>query len=282
MSLNKHFVESKVKKYNQKSQVISFDDILDLLDSDMSFVFNTSMIRFENSFSPGKLVQFKQLLSRLTSGKTATEDEYESLLQMRRHAQRLRAFYFMFDINHTIPPDLHKLVVKLGKLKDAIKAEEGVLDQAKKTNKFIDKLLDSDLEQIRNIKKNFISISQIEFHTFLKSHLKEAKDFIEKDGNEHIQLTYKNYHSLRKTIRNFYWLIQFVRKEFNLKGLSELKNFLKETNKNMGAICDQIEQDRFKTGEKYQGTIEVSVAVLNTLEILEKLLSGVNIKSLKI
>lgn len=263
-------------------KIISFNDILDLLDSDMSLIFNTCISRFENSFSLNKLVDFKQFLSKLSSGEVATSSEYENLLQIRRHVQRLRAFYFMFDISHTIPSPLHKLVVRLGKLKDAIKADTLVKDQAKKTNDFLDKLLGSDLEQMDNIdfKKSFISTSVTDFHAFLKTHLNEANDFIEKGGNSDVKLSYKEYHSLRKTIRNFYWLIQFVRKEFELKGLSELKNSLKETNKSMGAICDQIEQDKFKTGKKYQDMITVSDMVLNALKTLKKMLSGENIKSI--
>ncbi len=262
--------------------MISFGEILDLLDGDMSFIFNICVSRFEKSFSLEKLVEFKELLSKLVSGKYASTDDFRKLLQMRRHAQRLRAAYFMFDISHSIPRDLNKLVVKLGKLKDAVIAKAKVEEQARKTNKFIDKLLGDNLEHIIKLdfKKDFISTSTVELHAFLKSRLEQAIDVIEKGGEAQVRLTYSDYHSLRKTIRNFYWLIQFVRNEFEIKGLLELKDRLKETNRSMGSVCDKIEQERLRTGEKHQGMIDVTGSVLKTLGLLVRMLAGENIKSL--
>ena len=270
---------SSVKK------ITSFNDILDLTDHDLSSVFEKRASRFEESFSFKQILEFKAVLSRLEAGLPASSKDFKQLVYMRKTAQRLRSAYFIFDTSHLIPKDLDMMVIKMGKLKDAIKANSSVEEQSKKISKFLENLLGPNLEHLNRLdfKGEFISTSTFELHQFLKSYLQDTISITEQGRNSNetkVKLIYKDYHNVRKTIRNFYWFIKFVKNEFNLNGLGKFKDILCDVNRIMGKVCDDIEQYELKTGTKYNDLLDLKPEVLKVLGMLCRMLAGENIESL--
>ena len=246
-------------KARSKEKIRHLDELFDMTDAEILACFKKFHGNFLRAFNSDSLVHLNLLTQEVQNHVLPSEAIFQKFISMRLSAQKLRSAFMFFDVDHRPPKSLHKLVKRMGKLKDALIAGEGYVEPARKLEKHLRKM-DSFYFEFDFVPTNARGLS-----VFFSDQMKEAKEILElgepqPDGS--LTLSAKPYHVLRKLLRNHLWYLEFMRNDLEIKGIKKLRRTLKTVNQLMGDKHDKLEQ------KKYQGEFSKEAAVLTVSPLI--------------